>query len=69
MGVVRNGATTVTFLDMLERVVWLPKNINLKNWFEWPTVTYKEQAQRRGGDVSPKICLYLTIRYLSGGHY
>jgi hypothetical protein len=33
------------------------------------TVTHKEQAQRRGGDVSPEICLYLTIRYLSGGHY
>jgi hypothetical protein len=29
----------------------------------------REMAKRRGGDVSPELCLYLTIRYLSGGHY
>jgi hypothetical protein len=29
----------------------------------------QEMTKRRGGDVSPELCLYLTIRYLSGGHY
>jgi hypothetical protein len=30
---------------------------------------HQEMASIRGGEVSPELCVYLTIRYLSGGHY
>jgi hypothetical protein len=43
--------------------------LKLVNLLRDDIAVHREMASIRGGEVSPELCVYLSICYLSGGHY